>query len=113
MLLPLWSRAKVSKDYSSLFNNMKSIELVEKIDYDFSTLEENPFQNLFMAARAKQFDYKIRSFITEHPRASVINSERGLTQRFTELIMGWFSCMTSTFRMLSPSENNCSLRPTR
>jgi len=113
LLLPLWSRAKVSKDYSSLFNNMKSIELVEKIDYDFSTLEENPFQNLFMAARAKQFDYKIRSFIAEHPRASVINSERGMTQRFTELIIGWFSGMTSTFRMLSPSENNCSLRPTR
>jgi len=81
-LLPLWSRAKVSREYSKLFNDTKAIELVEKIDYDFSTFEENLFQSLFMAARAKQFDDKIRSYIAEHPCASVINLGAGLDTTF-------------------------------
>ncbi|HXY88038.1 MAG TPA: class I SAM-dependent methyltransferase [Candidatus Acidoferrales bacterium] len=73
---------KSKQGYSSLFNDTKAIELVEKIDYDFSILEENLFQNLFMAARAKQFDDKIKSFIAEHPRASVINLRAGLDTAF-------------------------------
>jgi O-methyltransferase involved in polyketide biosynthesis len=85
-LLPLWSRAKVSRECSKLFNDTKAIELVEKIDYDFSILEENFSQNLFMAlfmaARAKQFDDKIRSYIAKHPRASVINLGAGLDTTF-------------------------------
>ena len=82
LLLPLWSRANISREYSKLFNDTKAIELVEKIDYDFSRFEENLFQNLFMAARAKQFDDKIRSYSTEHPRASVINLGAGLDTTF-------------------------------
>jgi len=81
-LLPLWSRAKVSREYNNLFNDTKAIELVEKIDYDLSTFEENLFQNLFMAARAKQFDDKIRSYIAGNPRASVINLGAGLDTTF-------------------------------
>ena len=82
MLHPLWSRAKVSREYSSLFNDPKAVELVEKIDYDFSRLGDNLFQHLFMAARAKQFDDKIRSYITEHLRASIINLGAGLDTTF-------------------------------
>ena len=37
---------------------------------------------LFMVARAKEFDDKIRAFITEHPRASVINLGAGLDTTF-------------------------------
>jgi O-methyltransferase involved in polyketide biosynthesis len=85
-LLPLWSRAKVSREYSSWFNDTKAIELIEKIDYDFSILKKNFSQNqfmaLFMVARAKEFDDKIRAFITEHPRASVINLGAGLDTTF-------------------------------
>jgi len=82
LLLPLWSRAQVSREYSSWFNDTKAIELVEKIDYDFSKLEENLFQSLFMTARAKQFDDKIKSFIAAHPHASVINLGAGLDTMF-------------------------------
>ena len=82
LLFPLWSRAKVSREYSSWFNDTKAIELVEKIDYDLSTRETNPFQSFLMAARAKQFDDKIRAFITEHPYASVINIAAGLDTTF-------------------------------
>jgi len=82
LLLPLWSRVKVSREYSSLFNDTKAIELAEQIDYDFSRLGENPFQSLLMVARAKQFDDKIRSFVIEHPHASVIDLGAGLDTTF-------------------------------
>jgi O-methyltransferase involved in polyketide biosynthesis len=83
LLLPLWSRAKTSRDHNSLFYDAKAVELVEKIDYDFSTLDENPLESdLFFVARAKQFDDKIRAYIREHPRASVVNIGAGLDTTF-------------------------------
>jgi len=95
LLAPLWGRAQLSREHSSLFYDAKAIELVEKIDYDFST-SDVPFMGiLFTAAlkdnvslfslgslRAKQFDDKIRAYITEHPRASVISLGAGLDTTF-------------------------------
>jgi O-methyltransferase involved in polyketide biosynthesis len=37
LLGPLWGRAKISRDHNSLFYDAKDVELIEKIDYDFST----------------------------------------------------------------------------
>jgi len=85
LLTPLWERAQFSKEYSSLFNDLKAIEIVEKLDYDFPTSPQIPFlshlSSLF-AARAKQFDDKIKEYITEHPRASVVNVGAGLDTTF-------------------------------
>ncbi|MGB8311772.1 MAG: class I SAM-dependent methyltransferase [Halobacteriota archaeon] len=96
MLFPLWGRAQVSKEYSSLFYDEKAIELVEKIDYDFST-SDMPFVGVMLdvirkgnllpmfslvALMAKQFDDKIKEYITDHPRASVVNLGAGLDATF-------------------------------
>ena len=40
LLIPLWARAKMSREYNSFFNDPKTIELVEQIDYDFSKIDE-------------------------------------------------------------------------
>jgi O-methyltransferase involved in polyketide biosynthesis len=49
LLLGLWSRAKISKEYSSVLNDTKAIELVEKIDYDFSKIDKAlGFEGLLM-----------------------------------------------------------------
>jgi len=84
LLIPLWSRAHISKEYPSLFNDAKAIELVDAIDYDFSTLEErlNFEYKLSNVVRTKHFDNKIRDFIAEHPHASVINLGAGLETTF-------------------------------
>jgi len=84
LLLPLWSRAKISRDYSSLFYDAKAVELIEKIDYDFSTHDKAipGYLPLLFVARAKQFDDKIRAYIREHPRASVVNIGAGLDTTF-------------------------------
>ena len=91
----LWGRARLSKKYDSLFYDAKAIELVEKIDYDFSA-RDTPFEEILFntpfkdnlslfslwSLRAKQFDDKIRAYITEHPRASVISLAAGLDTTF-------------------------------
>jgi len=96
MLFPLWGRAQVSKEYSSLFYDAKAVELVERIDYDFLTSDMS-FAGILLdiigkanllpmfglaALMAKQFDDKIKAYITEHPHASVVNLGAGLDATF-------------------------------
>ena len=47
MLGCLWGRAQVSKEYSSLFYDEKAIELVERIDFDFSA-SDVPFVGIML-----------------------------------------------------------------
>ena len=90
LLPPLWGRAQVSKKYGSLFYDAKAIELIEKIDYDFSTSDKlvPGYLPLLFVARAQQFDSKIKVYIAKHPRASVVNIGAGLTRPFTVSITG-------------------------
>jgi len=93
LLPPLWGRAQLSKEYGSLFYDEKAIELAEKIDYDLSTSDVplmgivfNVFRKLNLLGpftlRVKQFDDKIKAYITEHPRASIVNIGAGLDTTF-------------------------------
>jgi len=84
LLIPLWSRAKLSREHAPLLNDTKAIEIVEKIDLDFSTLDTAlRFEGaLLNAVRSKQFDDKIQAYIAEHPRASVVNIGAGLDTTF-------------------------------
>jgi O-methyltransferase involved in polyketide biosynthesis len=85
LLGPLWGRAKISRDHSSLFYDAKAVEFVEKIDYDFSTFDTNPFVgylSLLFVARAKRFDDKVKTYVKEHPYASVVNIGAGLDATF-------------------------------
>ena len=84
LLSPLWGRAKLSREHNSVLNDMKAIEIVEHIDYDFSTLDKklNLESNLVFVTRARRFDDKIRAYIAEYPHASVINLGAGLDTTF-------------------------------
>ncbi|AKB37490.1 Tetracenomycin polyketide synthesis O-methyltransferase TcmP [Methanosarcina siciliae C2J] len=83
-LVTLYSRAKLSKDHASLFNDVKAVELVEKIDYCFSLLEKSgaDFTLFANAARAMQLDNKVKAYIKEHPQVSVINLGAGFETEF-------------------------------
>ena len=100
MLGCLWGRAELSKRYSSLFYDEKAIELVEKIDYDdLSTSDDAPFPGIessffrisrklnlpefgLFTLRARQFDEKAKTYVKEHPSASVVNIGAGLDTTF-------------------------------
>jgi len=88
-LLILYGRAKVSKEHGSLFNDTKAFELVERLDYDFSTEKAITDYLLFAsAARAMQFDNKVKEYITEHPYASVVNLGTGFETEFYRIDNG-------------------------
>ena len=84
LLGPLWNRAKLSREHNSVLNDTKAIELVEKIDYDFSKIDMSipSTITLLFVARAKHFDDKIKAYISEHPCASVVNIGAGLDTTF-------------------------------
>ena len=84
LLAPLWGRAKISRDHSALFYDAKAVELVEKIDYDFSTRDKviPGYLPFLFVARAKQFDEKVKAYIAEHPHASMVNVGAGLDTTF-------------------------------
>ena len=90
LLAPLWGRAKFSREHPSVFNDAKAIELVEQIDYDFSAIGEGlRFEGaLMIVARAMQFDDKARTYIADHPTASVINLGAGLDTTFYRIDNG-------------------------
>ena len=60
LLCSLWGRAQLSKEYSSLFYDAKAIELVERIDYDFSA-SDMPFVGIMFNISRKGNSARIQS----------------------------------------------------
>jgi O-methyltransferase involved in polyketide biosynthesis len=83
-LLALYGRAKISNECGSLFNNAKAVELVERIDYDFSFYDLIALDYVLFSAvaRAIQLDNKVKTYIKEHPHASVVNLGAGFETEF-------------------------------
>ena len=84
LFIPLWCRAQASKKYPTLLYDPKAVELVETIDYDFSSIAEkfDTLYKLSSVVRAKHLDDETRAYIAEHPSASVINLGAGLDTGF-------------------------------
>ena len=94
-MTPLYARAKFSRDFPSIFNDEKAVELVNQVDFDFSTKEAalGLEQVIAIVARAKQFDDKIRAYVGEHPQASIVTLELDSTPPSIALTMDHFSGM--------------------
>ncbi len=84
LLLPLWGRAEESKMRDPVLRDRKAVEMVGRLDYDFSSFRSGMkrFPILCLAIRAKEFDSLIRDFIQEHPRATIVNIGAGLDTTF-------------------------------
>ncbi|MGZ4846500.1 MAG: class I SAM-dependent methyltransferase [Halobacteriota archaeon] len=84
LVVPLWHRAQATKANPELLNDPKAIELVNNVDYDFSTFEQHftITDSLRSAARTRQFDDKLRAYISRHPCASIVNLGAGLDTAF-------------------------------
>ncbi len=83
-MVPLWHRAQVTKANPELLNDPKAVDLVERIDYDFSLFEQQftLTDSLRAASRTRQFDDKLRAYMGTHPHASIVNLGAGLDTAF-------------------------------
>lgn len=90
LLMPLWSRAKLSNKYKNILYDAKAIEILDKIQYDFSKIDKysSNLIDFMNFSRAKMIDSTINNFLKKHPKATVINLGAGLDTTFYRIDNG-------------------------
>jgi len=116
MLGPLWARAKYCQLYPELLNDLKAIDIIKNVDYDFSNIEDylGEWRGLGLMVRAMNFDIAVREFIEKHPSATFVNIGAGLDTTFYRVDNGtikWYdldlpSAISFRKTLLSESERN-------
>ncbi|MDO4788442.1 MAG: class I SAM-dependent methyltransferase [Johnsonella sp.] len=82
LLITLDIRAKDYKAETSVLKDKKSAEIVEQIDYDFSSLENDDKNYIGILARAKIMDREVLKFMQKYPDCHIVSLGSGLDTRF-------------------------------
>lgn len=84
LLLPLVARAEEAGWKDSILKDMKAVELVQQLDFDYKKAVANIMEPgiLGLAVRALKMDREIKRFIATHPQAKVLNIGAGLDTAF-------------------------------
>ena len=94
MLQSFYARAKYSKSKGNKFYDAKAVELVDKIDYDFSSAHNDSTMSNGVIARTIVFDELVKNFIEKNPECTVVNIACGLDTRFYRMDNGkltWYN----------------------
>ena len=81
LLIPLWARAVESEKPQPIFHDPKAVEMVRRIDYDFSKFEKTWMSQLGVAIRSMLLDRAVGDFVRHNPDAVVVNIGAGLDTR--------------------------------
>ena len=82
MLLTLFAKAKHSQQKNHKFYDSKAIEVMSKVDYDFSIAEKDKFMQLGTIARTIVLDDMVGEYIKAHPDCTIVNIASGMDTRF-------------------------------
>jgi len=90
LFLPLWGRAFESKKANPLLVDKTALEIIEHVDYDFSTIARNIHELTQVAwiMRSICVDKVIKSFLSRHPKATIVNIGCGLDTTFDRIDNG-------------------------
>ncbi len=89
LLLPLWGRAFETQKNSPRLIDNKAVEIIEKLDYDFSVIAETQAMSQHgWVARSLHTDKVARDFIKNHPDASIVNIGCGMDTTFSRIDNG-------------------------
>ena len=86
LVIPLYGRKMCTERFPNLFRDDKAVELIERIDYDFSGLEKQAnrmayqFGALEVAMRENDLMTEMRDYLKNHPNATLVNLGCGLDQ---------------------------------
>lgn len=84
LIIPLYGRHLCAKRFPALYQDTTATMLMEKIDYDFSSLSQQSnrllytFGALEVAMRQNDLAWEVRDYLTAHPKAAVVNLGCGL-----------------------------------
>jgi O-methyltransferase involved in polyketide biosynthesis len=84
LVLPLWGRAVESTKEKPKLIDRKAVEIIKRLDYDFTLIAKNisRITQLAWVARSLHVDRAIRNFITIHPESAIVNIGCGLDTTF-------------------------------
>jgi O-methyltransferase involved in polyketide biosynthesis len=89
LLLPLWGRAYETQKANPRLIDQKAVEIVEKLDYDFSNIIKTQSMSQHgWVARSLHTDKMVLDFIQEHPEATIVNIGCGLDTTFSRIDNG-------------------------
>lgn len=86
LVIPLYGRRLCTERFPNLFRDEKAVELIDRIDYDFSALEKRSksfahrFGALEVAMRENDLMIEAKEYLKDHPRAALVNLGCGLDQ---------------------------------
>lgn len=80
MLQTIYARAKETKTRGGIYDQ-KAVEIVDKIDYDFSLADKDPAMHDGVIARTIVLDRMTKDFLQKYPDAVVVNIACGLDTR--------------------------------
>lgn len=82
MIQTLYARAKESKKEKHVIYDEKAIEIVERMDYDFSKADKDFAMGAGVVARTILLDRMVDAYVKHYPDATVINIACGMDTRF-------------------------------
>jgi len=90
LLLPLWGRAVETRKQKPLLVDTTAAKIINKIDYDFSTIagKMSEITRYAWIARSLHIDRTIRHFLLKHPKATIVNIGCGLDTTFSRIDNG-------------------------
>jgi O-methyltransferase involved in polyketide biosynthesis len=93
LLITLWARAVEALQPDPILVDSKSIEIVSKIDYNFSQLSRAKSSQVGVCLRGQIFDNWVKDFLALHPDGIIVEIGAGLNTRFDRVDNGkvqWF-----------------------
>ncbi|MGF1676647.1 MAG: class I SAM-dependent methyltransferase [Rivularia sp. (in: cyanobacteria)] len=93
LMITLYGRYAEQSYPDCILKDEKTIEIVEKVDYDFSKYVNSWSSQLGVVIRAKNIDDLLNKFLANHPQTTVINLGGGLCTRFFRVDngqMNWY-----------------------
>ena len=82
MVQTLYARAKETKKQNAKIRDEIAVELVKKLDYDFSKADKDKAMSCGVIARTIVLDRMVRQYLEKHENTVVINIACGLDTRW-------------------------------
>ena len=90
LFLPLWGRAHETTKTNPLLVDKTALEIIEKVDFDFSTITRNisELSQIAWIMRSLCVDRVIAGILDQHPKATIVNIGCGLDTTFDRVDNG-------------------------
>lgn len=85
MLIPLWARAVEMEQPNPILKDLKAVEIVKSLDYNFSKLDKEWATQLSVVIRTELLDNAVEKFMDQHETGAIINLGCGLDTRYFRL----------------------------